>query len=200
MFVAQHRIPLPPCGYAVIKRARTRVRTAARLVLYQLATNTAIPDDKAERVAGVRGQPGPVAGVRPISGLQPAGHSARSAQTIVFCLRLAVRRTPMNCKPKSRDRPCPATGCSEFLLATTDRTTIDCLGPSRAPHLSHRSFLRSSTIIFPFISLYLAFSSNYFILFLSYFSSNHFLRVSDEIVSRRVFRRNENMEVRILII
>lgn len=38
------------------------------VVLYQRATNTAIPDDKGERVAGVRGQPGPVAGVRPING------------------------------------------------------------------------------------------------------------------------------------
>jgi len=36
-------------------------------MLYQLATNTAIPDDKGERVTGVRGQPGPVAGVRPIN-------------------------------------------------------------------------------------------------------------------------------------
>lgn len=93
----------------------------ARLVLYQLATNTAIPDDKAERVAGVRGQPGPVAGVQPISDWQPAGHFARSTRTIVFCLRLLVRRTSMNCTSKSRDRPCPPTGCSEFLFASTDR-------------------------------------------------------------------------------
>lgn len=92
----------------------------ARLVLYQLATNTAIPDDKAERVAGVRGQPGPVAGVQPISDWQPAGHFARSTRTIVFCLRLLVRRTSMNCTSKSRDRPCSPTGCSEFLFASTD--------------------------------------------------------------------------------
>lgn len=50
------------------------LRTRAAL-LYQLATNTAIPDDKGERVAGVRGQPGPVAGVRPISGRQRTGRT-----------------------------------------------------------------------------------------------------------------------------
>lgn len=51
------------------------------------------PDDKGERVAGVRGQPGPVAGVRPISGRQPAGHrreivreKSTTTTTIVFCL------------------------------------------------------------------------------------------------------------------
>lgn len=48
-------------------------RAESCAVLYQLATNTAIPDDKGERVVGVRGQPGPVAGVRPINGNRHGG-------------------------------------------------------------------------------------------------------------------------------
>lgn len=112
----------------------------ARLVLYQLATNTAIPDDKAERVAGVRGQPGPVAGVQPISDWQPAGHFARSTRTIVFCLRLLVRRTSMNCTSKSRDRPCPPTGCSEFLFASTDRRASRSIATVGAALVGSTSF------------------------------------------------------------
>lgn len=71
-----------------------------RAVLYQLATNTAIPDDKGERVAGVRGQPGPVAGVRPISGGNRPDTAARSFEAIVFCLSRQVKM--LNCPSKRR--------------------------------------------------------------------------------------------------
>lgn len=57
-------------GYARVYNERRDDEATAGgscVVLYQLATNTAIPDDKGERVAGVRGQPGPVAGVQPIN-------------------------------------------------------------------------------------------------------------------------------------
>lgn len=106
-------------------KARVCVHPLARLVLYQLATNTAIPDDKSRAsLAGVRGQPGPVAGVRPISG--GAGHPAWREIATDDCLLSSARLLKMDGDElRAEVTRRPPLHAASFLLDL--ERSIDCL-------------------------------------------------------------------------
>lgn len=120
------------------------------------------PDDKGERVAGVRGQPGPVAGVRPISGRQPAGHRREIVREVDDDDCLFVDAKMLNYPPKkegsARNRRNRSVGRVEGSRKTTTAASpaslffsaiipIRCAGGAAAARDKDRESLANSRFV-----------------------------------------------------